>query len=229
MKRVLGIVAGLMLAAGMVSAQTNVLSQNAVGYVKVTVAYNSLYLVTVPYLQIDGSGNTLENIFGDQLPDFSTVHLWNGAGYDSHLYLGGGAFTTPGVAIPQSAGLWIDTSTAPPGADVDVFILGEVPGSNNGSDTNTVTGLPGSGIELVGFPYPVTADLATAGLIGTLPDFTTIHQWTGGSYASALYLGGGAFTGPVVVAPGEGFWLDTTTALPGGAWDWTETKPYAYP
>jgi hypothetical protein len=80
MKKILCLVAILIVAQTVAQAQTQVLSRNAVGYVKITAERGKLVLGRSDFESLDGSGGiTVSNLFGDQVPANSAVYLWDRA------------------------------------------------------------------------------------------------------------------------------------------------------
>jgi hypothetical protein len=85
MKKTL-LMAAAALAAGVITSQAQVYSQNIVGYVNVPAPIaNRSYLITCP-LTI-GASNGLNEVFGSSLPANTKLLIWNGVNnYDIALY-----------------------------------------------------------------------------------------------------------------------------------------------
>lgn len=225
MKRLIGVAAGLAMVAGLAQGQTNVLSQNAVGYVKINMDAGKFYLVSTQWLQIDGSPNTVNNVLGTQFADFSQAFTWNGSSFNaSHTLLPGGTgnWTGGATAIEPGDGFWLTTGTS-----VEAFFLGEVPGANNGFDMNVVSGV--TGFQILSNPYPVNIAWQSTDLADQLTDFSQLFQFDPdtGFLPSVTKLPGGNWTSNPTISVGEGFWV--RVGLGTGSIDWTETKPYTYP
>ena len=78
MKRSIGVILGILLACrSWAFGQTNVLSQNAGGYVKVSINEGDLAMVSYDFLDIDGNPTTASDVIGDQLPLGSRLFLWD--------------------------------------------------------------------------------------------------------------------------------------------------------
>ena len=70
------LIAAAALAAGVISSQAQVYSQNIVGYANVPMVNASVnYLIAVPFKI--GVSNGANEIFGSNLPEFSTVLIWD--------------------------------------------------------------------------------------------------------------------------------------------------------
>ncbi len=84
MKKTL-LIAVAALAAGVISTQAQVYSQNIVGYANVvnTAGYQN-YFQSVPF--IIGSSNGINEVFAGGLPAGSYLNLWNGSGFTSYVY-----------------------------------------------------------------------------------------------------------------------------------------------
>jgi hypothetical protein len=213
-------------AATAVYAQTNVLSQNAVGYVKVSLTGGELKLITHQFNDIDGNPQTPSVVLGDQMPVNSKVFTWNGTSYDIEDYLAG-TKTNPNAWAPDTAalepgvGFFVEAPDA-----ADVYLLGEVPADAS----NDLVAQPG--LTALGFPFPASqawTGTATAAGANLNDRFFT---WNGSSYDIDDYLAGtktnpNAWTNPdKVLTPGEGWFYDSTL---GEARTATEVKPYAWP
>jgi hypothetical protein len=214
------------LAASVVCAQTNVLSQNAVGYVKVSMGAGELALVTHQFVDIDGNPQTPSTVIGDQMPVNSRLFTWNGTSYDIEDYLAG-TKTNPNAWAPDTAtiepgiGFFLEASAA-----ADVFLLGEVP-----SDATTdITAQPA--LTALGFPYPANEYWTNTAIAASAELNDRFFTWNGSSYDIEDYLAGtktnpNAWTNPEkVLVPGEGWFYDSQAAGPKTS---AEVKPYAWP
>jgi len=229
------LIAAAALAVGVISSQAQVYSQNIVGYANVaTPVSGKQYLLSVPFKI--GVSNGANEVFGTNLPDFSTVLTWSTVQNAYKLY-----YVDSGVASG-----WDDdgfAEVAPPILPVGSgFFL-----SPNGNNvTNTFTGtiainvgttnvmnLPTTGAQyLVGgvVPYAgsITNGTASGGGLNLngLPDFTTLLIWSPAANAYTLYYAdSGVATGwdddgfaavpPPSVSVGQGFFIS-----PNGAAVW---------
>jgi len=240
MKRSIGISLGILLACGSVSfAQTNVLSQNAVGYVKVSINEDELEMVSYDFLDIDGNPTTISDVAGDQLPVGSRAFLWNPAGqsfvienFQAGLKAAADAWAPDSNPIAPGDGLFLEAATGGASASYDVFMTGEVPGENNNSGTSTVA--IADGLSLSGYPYPANVAWTSTTLAAgaTVGDRFIGWDSAGQSYDIANFQPGlkaaaDAWSNPgEIIEPGNGFFYDNSS---GGGYDWTELKPYAFP
>jgi hypothetical protein len=242
MKRILGLVCGIALVAPLAFGQTNVLSQNAVGYVKVTIPDGGLALVRHDFEALDPAvSNTMKNLIGDQLPNDSVAYIWDvSSGYVIETKGGrSGDWPANGREVFRGEAFWLQVPPASGQAEWDVYLMGEVPGANNGSESSTVTGI--NNVDAVGYPFPAAVVWGTTSLANDLPNGSEIFFWdidgslgaNGGagqgyvSYAKGGRSGDWGTEGNnVVIEPGTAFWVlvgDSSTI------DWTETKPYTWP
>jgi hypothetical protein len=230
------LIAAAALAAGVISSQAQVYSQNVVGYVNLPLT-NGVLVCIAPALDADGNGtnNTIASIFptpaiGD------TVYVFNGTGYDGLNYKAVGSghpvvYTTNwfnGAAVAASYKI-------NPGASV--FYL---PAAN---ETATMTGTVLQGTNLVNtyFPaansiqllssqVPISGGLTTVlGYKPTLGD--TVYIYDNGVYDGYNYKAvgtghpvvyttnwfKGALAGEPVIQVGQGFWL-----LPATSTNWVQ-------
>ena len=226
MSKVVGLVICGVLVASAAYAQTNVLSQNAVGYVKISLAADEVALVTHQFNDIDGNPQSPSTVIGDQMPVDSRLFTWNGSSYDIEDYLAGtklnpDAWTPDTASIEPGVGFFLEAAGA-----ADVFLLGEVPADATIDLTAEV------GVTALGFPYPASqAWTGTATAAGANID-DRFFTWNGASYDIADYLSGtklnpDAWTIPgEVLDPGEGWFYESTLVAPRTE---SEVKPYAWP
>jgi len=230
MKKTMWIAMAAAFAASIVAASAQeVLSANAVGYIKKTLPANAkLIMVSVPL----NSMTETSNVFGrtslaQEAPQGSTVYFW-----DTVLQQWApGSKGSKGWAGAQSnrvvlagEGFFLKGSNAAPSA-VDVTITGEVPDSDP-----IVRAIPGSGAYgTLANAYPVDmkfgeSDVAKNATTNSVVYFwdETNQQWAPGSKGSKGWAG--AQSNRVVVA-GEGFFLKEAQTVT----IWTNTKPYTWP
>ena len=240
MKRSLSVATGILLACGSWSfGQTNVLSQNAVGYVKVSINEGALAMVSYDFLDIDGNPTTVSDVIGTQLPLNSRVFLWDAAaqGYIIENFQAGAksnpdAWAPDNNPIAPGDGFFIEAASGGASGSYDVFMTGEVPGDNNNSGTTDVA--IAAALTGGGYPYPASVDwtsttLATGAVLGD-----RLLLWDAGiqNYDVANFQAGAksnpdSWSNPAeVIEPGEGFFYDNSS---GGGYTWTEVKPYAFP
>ena len=230
MKKTLWIVmAGALIAAVAASAQTEVLSQNAVGYIKKTLPAGGKFVaLSIP---LDSMSNT-EIVFGetsvaDEAPVNTFVYFWDSvaqtwiAGLKSGK--GWGPLQANYVLQPGEGFLMQGDPTAMD--DVDVTITGEVP-----ADAMLSRGIPGSdAFGSLANPYPVDFTFGTSALASNAPVNSFVYFWDVGAQTWIAGLKSGKGWGPLQanreVQAGEGFLIQA----PGGAMTWEAEKPYTWP
>lgn len=229
MKKALWIVMAAALAVAVVaaSAQTEVLSANAVGYIKKTLpASGDLVAMSIP---LDSMTNA-SLVFGEtsvaaEAPVNSVVYFWDPilqswlAGAKSTK--GWGAFSTREIEAGEGFFLQGDPSSA---SEAEVTITGEVP-----SDPTLSRSIPGgNALGTLSNPYPVdftfgTSSVASNASVDSVVYFwdQDLQSWLAGAKSTK---GWGAFATREVQA-GEGFFLQEVGA--GTTWD--VLKPYTWP
>jgi len=234
MKKTLVAVLGIAMLAPMTWAQTNVLSQNAVGYVKITVPGNGgLFLARYDFESIDGSPQAVSQVVGEGIPVGTRVHKWDRStvpnGYTTSTFefdlFAGGNKWNPDQTIERGDVFWVQTAAGE--AAEEIYLLGEVPGANNGSETTLLS----PATAFLGFPYPANTTLGGSAVGTVAPEGTAFYSWTGAAWSSAnvkefdLFAGEVKWTDPdVIIPPGAGFFI-----VAGADFDATEVKPYAWP
>lgn len=237
------LIAAAALAVGIVSSQAQVYSQNIVGYANVKTPNGGTYLITVPF-QIGASNgaNEVWPLVGGlpTIPDFSTISLWNGAGYDNYqsdsgstsLWDDGNGDAIPNAPLlPVGKGFFLI-----PNGDTTNTFAGTV-AVNVG--TSNVMSLANGGIYLVASVVPyagavTNGNLTTGaggpclfspdGIVG-IPDFSTLSIWNGHGYdnyqsdsgSSSFWDNGNgdAIPVPPSITVGQGFFI-----IPNGNFNW---------
>jgi hypothetical protein len=227
------------LAAGVISSQAQVYSQNIVGYVNNSTPNGGTYAVEVPFkVGVSNGANEVWPLVGGlpTIPDFSEILIWNGTGYTAF-------FSDSG-----SPSLWDDGSQTPinnspvlpvgqgffliPSASTTNSFVGTV-AVNVGTSNNMV--LPNGGTYFVAPAVPyggsVTNGTSSGGgpalsSLNNLPDFSELLIWTGTGYTAYFSDSGspslwddGSQT-PIANAPtitvGQSFFL-----IPSANFTWT--------
>jgi len=217
MKKTL-LIAAAALAAGVISSQAQVYSQNIVGYANVTVSAGAFALVGN---QLDTGSNTLNNVLsnGPVGNGSTTVAIWTGSGFTSLGY-----YTTADGA-PQNG--WYDSSfnlstngfplstaifvrnTAPTNI-VLTFVGSVVTGTNNYTVNNGLNfysqpiPLGGTSLDSTNINFPATGGQ------------DTYTPWTGTAYGAQL-----TYYTTAQGAPQDG-WYDSSFNL-------QSTNPSAWP
>jgi hypothetical protein len=234
------LIAAAALAAGVISSQAGVYSQNVVGYANLPTAGSATYLMTVPFkVGVSNGANEVWPLSGGNptLPDFSEVLIWNGAGFTVYF------------SDSSSPSLW-DDSTQSPIAGAPVLPVGQgfflIPSA---ATTNTFAGavavnvgtsnkmtLNGSATYLVAPAVPyggaITNGNPTTGAGGVglsslngLPDFSELLVWNGAGFtvyfsdSSSPSLWDDSTQSPIAAPPsvsvGQGFFI-----IPSATFTW---------
>jgi len=237
------------LAAGVISSQAQVYSQNIVGYANVpTTSSGTYYMLECPF-QV-GASNGVNEVFGATLPDQSLVETWNvGAQsyevalYDSTQPVTGyvwyqsddGTPLTTLPTVPPGIGFFL----APAGAITNVF-SGTVAVAIGGTNTTALSSsgtyyLCGSTIPFAGAVTNVTAGTSVGVNLNGLPDQSLVETWDVPSQSYLVYLYDS--TQPVPpnnwyqsddgtpqncpsVTVGQGFFI-----APAGSYNWVQALP----
>ncbi len=185
MKKTL-LIAAAALAAGMLSvqAQSNVYSQNIVGYVnKVLPAGYSQVAIPV------GGSNTVETAIPAIQPG-DNVFIWTGGGYDVRSYLG--------VNWDGNGHSWADENFN--GVASPVLSPGQAVFYQNGQGVNQTNTFVGSvvlsntvtlhaGYSMIASTAPIAAKLDSASFSLPLQPGDNVFIWNGGGYTTLSYLG----------------------------------------
>jgi hypothetical protein len=212
------------LAAGIISSQAQVYSQNIVGYVNLNVT-NGTLAILAPTLDADGTGtnNTISSTFGTNVTVGDVVFVFNGTGYDTLNFahprsqpLGWYLNGTLDNTYPLNPGIG---AFYQPAATETITIVGTAL-----TGTNVVNRYvaPANGISLVSSVVPVGGSLTTnLQYSATIGDVIFEYNGTGydtynyahpRSQPQGWYLNG-TLTDPQINV-GQGFWLQpaaTTT------------------
>jgi hypothetical protein len=192
MKKTL-LIAAAALAAGVISSQAqNVYSQNIVGYANVaTPAAGAQYLLSVPFKI--GVSNGANEVFGSNLPEFSSVLIWDsgtfsysfaqtdtssGTGWSDADYN-----EVPVPVLPVGQGFFLSPSQA----NVTNTLVGTI-AINVG--TSNVMSLPSAGAQyLVGCAVPYAGYVTNGNNSGGgpnlngLPEFSQVLVWDTGTFS----------------------------------------------
>lgn len=229
MKKTLWIAIAVALVASVIAASAQVLSANAVGYIKKTLpAGGKLIALSAPL----NSMTDTNIVFGDtsiaaEAPVGSVVYFWDevlqvwSGGSKSGKGWSGGESNR--VIVPGEAFFLKGDPAAV--SDVEVTITGEVP--DDAQLSRAIVG--GAALGTVGNPYPVDfvfgeSDVAINAAVGSVVYFwdEALQVWSGGAKSGKGWSGGESNH---VVLAAEGFFLKDAGA--GTSWD--ENKPYTWP
>jgi len=195
-------------AAGAASsfAQGAVYSQNAVGYVNVSLdpGFN---LICNPLKNT--AGNQLSKILTLTDADIGTTVYWYDTttkGFKNSTFLGAAVGWTPDQPIDPGVGIFINVSAAK-----TVTFVGDVP---QGTDSNISLS---SGFSLISSPVPQSADLAAMQFPADVGDTVYFYRGTATakSYVASTFLGAAGWLPAAVPLVGEGFWSSKAAA---GTW-----------
>lgn len=225
MKKITAILLGTLIVSSAALANTNqVLSKNAVGYVKRTVPGGGLDLMTVPFVNLSQVNNTVSNTF-PSATDGTQISLWSQGSQTYRTFIKAkGTWGNPGTNVLARGDAVFFRS--PSASTQEVFIMGEVPDSAT-APTTTVTVI--SGLNAVGLGYPVSTSWTGTTLAASLPDGSQISVWNGSAYTTIIKAKGswGASGNSLVIDPGDGFFVRSPVGAP--TINWNQTKPYTWP
>jgi hypothetical protein len=217
----------VLLAGTCVYAQTNqVLSRNAVGYVRLVCPKGKFVLARVDFEPL----NSLvlppdvhsEDVFGSQLPLGTTIYAYNNVkgSYDQDNLTFGGWDTN--IVYDRGMGFWIAVPESAASNEYVAYLMGEVP--DRFTAPTTVVAVA-QGYTQLGYGYPAAVlwtatDLAVHADIGD-----TLYTFNGTNYVPNNLTFGGWDDPNMVIYPGEGFWFVTAKL----ATNWFEIKPFTWP
>ena len=233
MKKTLWIAMVGALAASVIAASAQeVLSANAVGYIKKTLpAGAKLIALSAPL----DSMTEATIVFGrtsiaQEAPVGSVVYFWDPV---LQVWSGGPKSGSPKFWAPAQSNRVIASGEAffmkGPAGDIarEITITGEVP-----ADAALSRALPGgSQLGTVGNPFPVDFQFGKSTVASNAPTGSVVYfwdealqVWSGGPKSAAPKYWAPAQSNRVVLAA-EGFFLKQ----PGSAAVWTNAKPYTWP
>jgi len=243
MRKILVGALSIVCIAGVSFAGDDVLSQNAVGYVKVTMDKGTFDLLRYDFLDIDGGATTVTEVIGEQVPTGSRFIGWDASSQSftsatltENMMTGVKSWSGSAAAesVVPGVGFFLQVPADAAEESYDVFMLGEVPGDNNDSGTTTVA-LAAGGFSLTGYPYPATVNWADTTLAAAAATGDRLIMWRAGTQGyeagslSVNMMTGARSWGALddeALDPGEGFFFENGSS---GAISWEETKPYAWP
>ena len=230
MKKTLWIaLVGLLLAGVVAVSAQEVLSANAVGYIKKTMpAGGKLVAVSHPLESMTSSDVTFgQTSLAEEMPTGSSVFFWN----EQFQVWGVGGKSGKGWSAAQAQrvlapgeGFFIKGNPAAT-EDVDVTMTGEVP-----SDATISRAIVGSAaLSTVGNPYPVDMIFGDTDLAAQAPVGSSVFFWNEGfqvwGVGGKSGKGWSAAEAQKVIEAGEGFFMKQ----PGASGAWAAEKPYTWP
>ncbi len=229
MNKSLVLAAGLAILATSSFAQTQVLSRNAVGYVKIDAVRSNFYYIANNFFSLDGANVpiTVTNLLGQQVPAGTLVNVWDPVAqtYRPENKIGTAWFPGTNRLFP-GRGFWIKIPNNAPSNSYAVYLMGEVPDKNT-LPTNTATVLPG--FNAIANPYPTSmrftnSVVAKSGVAGDIAIFWNPNNQTYGGQENRI--GSTWFPGTNMLIPGQGFWYKSIRST---NFTWIEPKPYTWP
>ncbi len=152
-----------------------VLSQNAVGYVKRSVATGELQLLGVQLLGPDGGAGTLDELIGAQPGVGSAVYVWKRATDRYVPAIRTSAGWAPNLTLQLGDVLWIDPAPDEGGESAyEVSLVGDVPGAGNGHTSVVLSDITQ---DFIAYAYPVAVEWTELEMADGLPDGSTVYWW----------------------------------------------------
>jgi len=226
MKKILATLLAVSMTAGIVNAQ-QVLSRNAVGYVKVDIEQQKLYLITVPFENMnDPDGQHIFTNLLSVVPGGTIVSVWDEPNqtYNSFTRSGRGVWDAAAqtAKVDRGDAMFIRMPASAP--STNLFLTGEVPDSDTLQERTT------PGLTFLGYPFPASVGFTNSALAINVPNGGIVSYWDpiATNYISFTKSGRGVWDGAAQVAtiePGQAFIIRSASA-PNS---WSEIKPYTWP
>lgn len=225
MKKLMSLVALAVVGSVVAASAQEVLSANAVGYVKRTIPAGGLQIVSVPFDNIasdDGSYKFGETQIAADAPIGTSVMFWDADAQQWAVGSKGGKGWGSYANKTLEAGEPFFLQNA--GTDsLEVTAAGEVPSVEK--TTRAYAG--GDGLSFIANPYPVDCNFGDTELATQLPVGASVMFWDADSQQWAVGSKGGKGWGSYAskaVEAGEGFFIKTASE---GTWE--AVKPYTWP
>ena len=225
MKRILVVALALAFIGGIAFGDpTNqVLSKNAVGYVKVTIPRGALMMMQTPFESLSGAIDySTGELLGSNVPNGTSIYFWN---QNSQEYVSERFISSrwqPGTnRFERGEGLFMAIPATAGSNSYDIFLMGEVPDTLNAptSDTAFVQGL-----QMIGYMYPTAIALTNSALTNIAKRGDSIYFWKEDqTWGSERFISRWQ-PGTLVLQPGQAYYYSTTNAT-----TWSESKPYTWP
>jgi hypothetical protein len=218
MKKTL-LIAAAALAAGVISTQAQVYSQNIVGYVNTPFPSGFTPIVNPLNNVVNTTTNLASNVIPN-IPDLSYVYYWNGSAYVTYIVfenayydLNQNPVATPTFAVGN--GLFINASQAFTNSFVGNVL--SVGGPTGTTVTNTVN--VAQGYNFLNSQVPVGGGITTA-LQLNAPDLSYIYTWNGSGWNTTITFEGAFYdinqnpTTEPQIKVGSGFFINASSAFP---------------
>ncbi len=221
------------LVATAAFAQGPVYSVNVVGFNKLQLEKNKLYLISTAFEDINGNALKASDVFGSQVPSGTAINYYVGgvppyrtdarASFGPNLGWG----TNQTINFEGTMGFWLKMPNTGTQVVYDVVLKGQAPMDNTTS--NVVV----NGLNMLAYPYTADVHFTNTTLYATSLVGDTINVWNAArtNYVSPAYArtsfgpyrGWGAGVTNLWLRQGMGYWYRTTNALPRLI---TEVRPY---
>jgi hypothetical protein len=197
------LIAAAALAAGVMTSQAQVYSQNIVGYINVPL--NPGYNLIANQLDVDGTGtnNGIYTTVGTNFPANTAVLAWSGSGFITSKLLPSGKWSVNNTVVSNSMN---------PGSGFFIQIPATSPATNVTFVGNVITGTNtypiAAGYQIVAPSGPVAGTIDTTN--GYHPSRNdAILVWTGSGYITHKYLATGwSAGGSPQLTVGQSVFLD---------------------
>jgi len=218
------LIAAATLAVGAITSQAQVYSQNVVGYINLTLTNN--FNLICNQLDLDGSGtnNTVQTVFGTNLPAPSSVFAWvpSSAGYSSATWSSG-----------KSGTVWSgNTNAVNKALSTGGAVFVKTPAGTGGSYPITMIGnvIQGTNVVPLAAGFNLAAPVSPVGGVtitnlGYVPHVgDTVFSWNvaSQSWSSAAYSSSksGAVWSPAppTINVGQGVFVNASAATATSGW-----------
>ena len=237
----ISLVAGLIAGTLVAVAQTQVSSNNIVGYFKLTLDRGKLILLRNVFDSGSANAVTPESIFGSSLPVGTEVYAWNN---QTAAYLISKYTIKPGppptfkpattnwsisLDISRGKGFWLKIPTNAPQSTYTIYVMGQVPTNA----TETIQIAQGLNMAAYAFPSDILWTNTTLAKNAQIGDEMYLWNPTNQSYTITKYT---VKPGPPpTFKPATTNWSIQTLSIPmghsvwyksGAAKEWSEPRPY---
>ena len=232
-----GILAGALVAV----AQTQVSSNNIVGYFKLTVDRGGLYMLRSDFDTGSTDLMTPTSVFGSSLPVGTEVYAWNNQTQSYSISKYSIVYSKPpvikpiatnwslSVEISRGKGFWLKVPTNAPESSYTIYIMGQVPTNQ----TETIQIAQGLNMTAYAFPSEVLWTNTALAKSATVNDEVYLWNPVSKSYSIGKY--SIQYSKPPVIKAIATNWTIPTMTIPVGksVWyksakpkEWTEPRPY---
>jgi hypothetical protein len=225
MKRGLMGLFGCLLATSAM-AQGPVYSVNTVGFNKITLERNKLYLIATAFEDINGNSLYANDVFGTQVPAGTAINFYDGVADPSpyttvtRAAFGANNGWPTNLAFQGFMGFWIKIPAAAANPSYDVVLKGQVPMDN------TTSNIVVSGLNMLGYPYTADVAFSNTALFASAQTGDQLNLWNPSTtnYTQFTKPGFGTWVaGAQILRQGQGFWFKRAAGTP--VLD-TEARPY---